>query len=121
MQIVLQVSVGVGVGVRKVYGVVIVLEFVAETRRVVAFALVRDFFFYSILKIRDMVTTLVPANPALRFLTGVDGHLHPVVEQRIWLGEVHQVESDIHVLASVLDLEKKPLGVAAGVYIILHQ
>jgi hypothetical protein len=99
------------------------LELVTETSSVVALALISDIFFYSILVVRNVLSSLVP--PAaifeVSFLLRINCDLHAVVKQRIWLCEIHQVKSDTHVFPRVFYLKKEPLSMAAGVDIILHK
>lgn len=76
----------------------------------------------AVTKVRDALPRLVPPDVLLLLaLLRVNGDLHSEVEERVGFGVVHDVELDRLAFPRVLGLEEEPLGVAAGVDVVLHQ
>ena len=98
------------------------LKCVCEGRSVVTPGIICHILANSIHEITDILTVLVPSE-VLGFapLFGVDGDFHTVVEERVWLRVVQNVELDLHAGASVLNLEEEPLRMALRIDIVLHQ
>ena len=98
------------------------LKGIGECESVVELAAIVDVFADAIHKVANIAAVLVPADAMLlRFFLTVNWNLHAVVEQAVRLGVVDDVE--LHGLARsrIHDSEVKPLGVARGVDVVLHQ
>lgn len=54
------------------------------------------------------------------FLLAVNCYLHPVIEHRIILVVIHDIELDTVRFPGILDSEVKPLRVTLCVYVVLH-
>mmetsp|Transcript_4423 Transcript_4423/g.6484 ORF Transcript_4423/g.6484 Transcript_4423/m.6484 type:complete len:273 (-) Transcript_4423:1520-2338(-) len=122
VQVMTEIGIGIRVREGEVDGVIVMLKLVTEAHRIVAFACISYVLLDAIGVIGYTVSTLMPACVLFSVCSflGVDSDSHAIVEEAVWLGEVHQIKLHVHVLTSVLYLEEEPLGVAAGVDVVLH-
>ena len=76
---------------------------------------------YTIFKVLNVCTTFIPSLlcPS-SFKFRVNCNFHPIVEHRITLRVILNVEFDWVISSRILHSEVKPLGVAFGIDIVLH-
>ena len=67
-QVISQIRVRIGNRVGKVHGVSIILEAILECQRVITLAVVCHIFFYSILEVANIITSLMPSHVLLIIL-----------------------------------------------------
>ena len=76
----------------------------------------------AILEIPDIFAILVPAHIIFQaLLLWVNGYFHAVIEKRIWLWVVEDVEADFVIGTRIFDLVKEPLRMSLSVDVIWHQ
>ena len=115
-----QVLEGVGKRVAEVDNVAFVHEAILEGKTIVRLV-TRLLPQFAAFPIGYLGAVPHPADVALLVLDhGEDGGLHAVLEQRVLLGEVDDVELDACALGHVAHAEEEPLVVALGVYVVLQ-
>lgn len=121
-----QLWIGVWIGVCKIHNVIISFEIICESHGIIVSAstyafllsLIKYFlfdfelFFYflvNVLKVGDVPPIVVPPYLFLVILRlWKYQHLHPIVEKRIRLGMVEQVELDWEIRSCISDSEEEP-------------
>ena len=123
MQIISQIRVTIRYRICEKYWVIIILESMCETQRIILFAPgVIWVLFNAILVVSNIVTSLVPRYFLLiGFALRVDWHFHSIIKQTIGFRIIQDVESYFLIFFCVQTSEVKPLGVTASIYIVLHQ
>ena len=73
-------------------------------------------------KVVDISADPVPSNLLLiaSLQTRVAQHLHAVIVQRVWLGQVKYVELDCLALSNVAGSEEEPLSMSVSVDVVLQ-
>jgi hypothetical protein len=122
VQVLTQVGVAVGHRVSEQHDVIVVLKSVRKSQREVTLRMgVLWVLFHLVLKVLYIFASSMPADLfVLRLLLTVHAHLHSEVKHAVWLGVIHDVELNSVAFLGVHDPEVKPLGVPAGVYVVLH-
>ena len=123
LKIVTEVRVSIGKAVAEVYRIIIRLEGVRKSERVILLVrepipvnLVADM----ILVVTNFATDAVPAQVTLLGLVlTVRKYSHPLVVETIRLSEINNIEPNFVALPRVGDPKKVPLGVPVRIYVIL--
>ena len=119
--VILQVRVAIGVAVCEENWIVIGVELISERQSVVVASELKVLS-NLILEVRNVGTGSMPTNLLLFSLAlWVDWHLHAVVEHRVGLVVVQNVELYGDTSSRVLDFEVEPLSVPQSVCVILHK
>lgn len=121
-EVVSKLGVSVGVAVSEVDEVIVELEFMSESKGIIGLIEFEVFSLNAIRVVADWSATSIPANIFFFNLSfGVNQDLHPMIEQGIWLREVHEIESNRQPFSSVSHSKEEPLSMTTCIDIIWEE
>jgi len=123
VEVITKVGVSVGERMSEVHLVIVTRKRVSECETVVALYIpeLAVVSFEVVLIVTDVGASAVPAYVLILPVVNAEAqHSHTEIVKTVWFCEIQNIESDLHIFASVPDFEEVPLRVTVSVDIVLQ-